>query len=93
MEFANHTYYRFVIKDGDAESSRNFLKNLKIFTFAESLGGVESLAECPALMTHASVPKEHREKIGIVDGLVRIAVGIEDVEDLIGDIDNGLAAI
>lgn len=82
-----------MIKDGDAESSRKFLQSLKVFTFAESLGGVESLAECPALMTHASVPKEHREKIGIVDNLVRIAVGIEDVEDLIADIDNGLAAI
>lgn len=85
--------FSFVIKDGDAEASRRFLKSLKIFIFAESLGGVESLAECPALMTHASVPKEHREKIGIVDGLVRIAVGLEDVEDLIADIDGALAAL
>jgi len=64
-----------------------------VFTFAESLGGVESLAECPALMTHTSIPKEHREKIGIVDNLVRIAVGIEDLEDLKEDIDQALAAL
>jgi len=64
-----------------------------VFTFAESLGGVESLAECPALMTHASVPKEHREKIGIVDNLVRIAVGIEDIEDLQADIEQALASL
>ena len=66
------------------------MKSLKIFIFAESLGGVESLAECPALMTHASVPKDHREKIGIVDGLVRIAVGLEDAKDLLADIQQAL---
>jgi cystathionine beta-lyase/cystathionine gamma-synthase len=82
-----------VIKDGGAEESRQFLKNLKLFTFAESLGGVESLAECPALMTHASVPKDHREKIGIVDGLVRLACGIENVEDLIEDVEQALKAL
>jgi cystathionine beta-lyase/cystathionine gamma-synthase len=57
------------------------------------LGGVESLAECPALMTHASVPQEHREKIGIVDGLVRLACGIENVEDLIQDVDQALKGL
>lgn len=57
------------------------------------MGGVESLAECPALMTHASIPKDHREKIGIVDGLVRIAVGIEDVEDLIADLQQAIDAL
>ena len=79
-----------MVKEGTAETSRTFLKNLKVFTFAESLGGVESLAECPALMTHASIPQDHREKIGIVDGLIRLAVGIENVEDLIGDIQQAL---
>jgi cystathionine beta-lyase/cystathionine gamma-synthase len=82
-----------VIKNGDADSSRAFLKALKLFTFAESLGGVESLAECPALMTHASVPKDHREKIGIVDGLVRLAVGIESIEDLIADVEQALKSL
>ena len=82
-----------MIKNGDADSSKTFLKKLKIFIFAESLGGVESLAECPALMTHASVPKDHREQIGIVDGLIRLAVGIEDIEDLIKDIEQALAAL
>lgn len=72
----------FVIKKGTANDSRHFLKNLKVFLLAESLGGVESLAEVPALMTHASVPKDHREKIGISDGLIRLAVGIEEYEDL-----------
>ena len=64
-----------------------------MFILAESLGGVESLAECPPLMTHASVPKEHRDEIGIVDGLIRIAVGIEDVEDLIEDLDQALNSL
>jgi cystathionine gamma-lyase len=83
----------FILKNGTAEHSRAFLKNIKVFTLAESLGGVESLAECPAIMTHHSVPKEHREKIGIVDGLIRIAVGIEEIDDLIADLQQTLDAI
>lgn len=83
----------FVIKEGTEETSRKFLKKLKIFILAESLGGVESLAECPALMTHASVPKEHRDAIGIVDGMIRIAVGIEDLEDLKGDLEQALSSM
>ena len=83
----------FIIKDGTADSSRTFLKSVKVFTLAESLGGVESLAECPAIMTHASVPKEHREKIGIKDGLIRLAVGIEDSADLIADLDQTLKSL
>jgi cystathionine gamma-lyase len=75
----------FILKGGE-EAARTFLKNVKIFTLAESLGGVESLAEHPALMTHASVPKEHRMKIGIDDGLVRLSVGIENEEDLLDDV-------
>lgn len=63
---------------------------LQIFTLAESLGGFESLAELPATMTHASVPAEHRIKLGITDNLIRLSVGIEDVEDLIQDLDQAL---
>lgn len=76
--------------DGGLEDARRFLERLKIFSIAESLGGVESLIESPAIMTHASVPPEQRAKLGITDGLVRFSVGIEDVEDLIGDIEQAL---
>jgi cystathionine gamma-lyase len=80
-----------VIK-GDLDASRRMLSACKIFTLAESLGGVESLIEHPAIMTHASVPKEQREALGISDGLVRISVGIEDVDDLIADLGAALEA-
>ncbi len=76
--------------NGGLEVSKSFLEKTKIFSLAESLGGVESLIEHPALMTHASVPAEIREKIGITDGLIRLSVGIESVEDLIDDIDQAL---
>lgn len=82
-----------MIKNGTEKDSRKFLKNLKIFILAESLGGVESLAEVPALMTHASVPKDHRDKLGIVDGLIRLAIGIENYEDLQNDLDQSLASL
>ena len=72
------------------ESSKSFLEKTKIFTLAESLGGVESLIEHPALMTHASLPAETRKKIGITDGLVRLSVGIETLNDLIEDINQAL---
>ncbi len=61
-----------------------------MFTTAESLGGYESLIELPAVMTHASVPEEHRRQLGITDGLIRISVGLEDVRDLIDDIESAL---
>ena len=80
----------FVIKGG-LPSARAFFKALKIFACAESLGGVESLIEHPAIMTHASVPKEAREKLGIVDGFIRLSVGIEDEQDLIDDLEQALA--
>jgi cystathionine beta-lyase/cystathionine gamma-synthase len=67
------------------------LERCKLFTLAESLGGVESLIEHPGLMTHASIPAEQRRKIGIDDGLVRLSVGIEDVDDLIADLHDALA--
>ncbi len=75
---------------GDLEVSKSFLEKTKIFSLAESLGGVESLIEHPALMTHASIPAEIRDKIGITDGLIRLSVGIESIEDLIDDIDQAL---
>jgi len=73
--------------DGGLEEAKRFLENLKIFALAESLGGVESLIEHPALMTHASVPREIREKIGLTDSLIRVSVGTENVEDLIEDLE------
>jgi len=75
---------------GDLERAKIFAKNVKVFTLAESLGGVESLVCHPATMTHASVPKESREKFGITDSLIRLSVGIEDVEDLIEDIERAI---
>lgn len=82
----------FFIKGGLKES-RKFLKKVKIFALAESLGGVESLIEHPAIMTHASVPKKVREEIGLTDNLIRISVGIEQVEDLIQDLDSAFKAV
>ncbi len=64
---------------------------VKVFSLAESLGGVESLVNHPATMTHASIPKEDREKAGVVDSLLRLSVGIEDIEDLIADLKQILA--
>lgn len=77
----------FTFKSGKKEDSIQFLEKLKVFTLAESLGGVESLANHPSLMTHASIPAEKRAELGITDDLVRLSCGIEDVEDLIADIE------
>jgi cystathionine gamma-lyase len=77
----------------DLEGTRRFLENTELFALAESLGGVESLINHPALMTHASVPIEQREKLGVTDSLVRLSVGIEDVRDLIDDLKFALEAI
>jgi len=74
----------------DLETAKNILYKFKIFTLAESLGGVESLVCHPATMTHASIPKEIREKNGLTDGLIRLSVGIEDVEDLLNDLEQAL---
>lgn len=79
----------FDIKGG-IEAARKFLKTVRVFSCAESLGGVESLIEHPAIMTHASVPKETRDVLGISDGLIRISVGIEDAQDLIEDLASAL---
>ncbi|MBA3786681.1 MAG: cystathionine gamma-synthase [Acidobacteria bacterium] len=75
---------------GSLESAKKVLENVKLCTLAESLGGVESLISHPATMTHASVPADKRESLGITDGLVRVSVGIEDVEDIIEDLDQAL---
>ena len=79
----------FVVSGGLSQAKK-VLENLEIFTLAESLGGAESLAEHPAIMTHASIPKETREALGIDDGLIRLSVGIETSEDLISDLKNAL---
>jgi cystathionine beta-lyase/cystathionine gamma-synthase len=75
---------------GSEEAARKFLNNVKICSLAESLGGVESLISLPAQMTHSSMPKEMRERIGITDSLIRLSVGIEDVEDIVADLDQAL---
>jgi len=76
---------------GSLDNARKVLESVKLCTLGESLGGVESLISHPATMTHASVPRETRESLGITDGLVRISVGIEDVEDIIEDLDQALS--
>ncbi len=76
----------FVTKGNDYQQAIRIVESLQVFTLAESLGGVESLAGHPASMTHASIPKEEREKTGVVDSLIRLSVGIEDAEDLINDL-------
>ena len=76
----------------DEAATKRMLQHCRVFALAESLGGVESLIEHPAIMTHASVPKENREALGISDGFIRISVGIEDVNDLINDLDQAIAS-
>jgi cystathionine beta-lyase/cystathionine gamma-synthase len=76
--------------DANLEATIAFVSGLEIFALAESLGGVESLIDHPASMTHASIPQNEREKVGIYDGLVRLSVGIEHVEDLLADLDQAL---
>jgi cystathionine beta-lyase len=81
----------FTTKGNDYNASVKIVESLKVFTLAESLGGVESLSGHPASMTHASIPKEEREKTGVVDSLIRLSVGIEDKDDLINDLKQALA--
>jgi cystathionine beta-lyase len=80
----------FVTKGADYNAAIKIVEQLKLFTLAESLGGVESLAGHPASMTHASIPKEIREKSGVVDALIRLSIGIEDVRDLIADLEQAI---
>jgi len=81
----------FELKGGGVEAANEFASSTKLFTLAESLGGVESLCEVPASMTHASIPAEIRRAQGLADGLVRLSVGIEHIDDLIADVDQALA--
>ena len=80
----------FTFKSKAKEDAIKFLEKLQIFTLAESLGGVESLANHPALMTHASIPADKRAEIGITDDMVRLSVGVEDIEDLLADVQQSL---
>jgi len=82
----------FFLKGG-IDESRRFLENVKLFALAESLGGVESLVDHPAIMTHASIPKEVREQLGIHDNLIRLSVGIEDCDDLIADLERAFSKV
>jgi cystathionine beta-lyase len=81
----------FTLKGDDVEQAKELMKKFKYFQLAESLGGVESLCGHPASMTHASIPREERIKSGLVDSLIRMSVGIEDVEDLLEDLRQALA--
>jgi cystathionine gamma-lyase/cystathionine beta-lyase len=75
-----------VLKGASLEDTFKFASSFKVFSLAESLGGVESLINHPATMTHASIPKDEREKAGVVDSLLRLSVGVEDIEDLMNDL-------
>ena len=79
-----------VVLDADLDQSRRVLERVRLFTLAESLGGVESLIEHPAILTHASIPAEQRATLGISDALLRLSVGVEDVDDLIADLDQAI---
>ncbi|MFZ2284416.1 MAG: cystathionine gamma-synthase [Lutibacter sp.] len=83
----------FVTRGNNIKDAFKILENLKLFTLAESLGGVESLSGHPASMTHASIPKAEREKTGVVDSLIRLSVGIEDIDDLLADLDQALSLV
>lgn len=82
----------FSLKEDSIEAANRVLSGTKLFSLAESLGGVESLIGHPATMTHASIPLEERLKTGVTDSLIRLSVGIEDIEDLIADLDAALQA-
>jgi cystathionine beta-lyase/cystathionine gamma-synthase len=83
----------FILKDESLDAAKRFLTGTHLFSLAESLGGVESLVNHPASMTHASIPKSERDRIGVVEGLIRLSVGIEDLDDLLADIDAALQKV
>jgi len=83
----------FTIKGDNLKTAHKFVEATELFTLAESLGGVESLIGHPASMTHASIPKEIREKVGVTDGLIRLSLGVEDAEDIITDLEKAFQAI
>ena len=78
------------LKGADLQETFRIASSFKVFTLAESLGGVESLINHPTSMTHGSIPKEEREKVGVVDNLLRLSVGVEDIEDLLEDLEQAL---
>jgi cystathionine beta-lyase/cystathionine gamma-synthase len=80
-----------LVLDRDLDGAKRFLERTELFTLAESLGGVESLIEHPAIMTHASIPPHVREELGISDAFVRLSVGVENAADLIADLEQALA--
>ncbi|MGL1889828.1 MAG: PLP-dependent aspartate aminotransferase family protein, partial [Reichenbachiella sp.] len=80
----------FTLKEDNIQKTIKVMENMKLFSLAESLGGVESLCGHPASMTHASIPREDRLKMGLKDSLIRLSVGIEDVEDLVDDLEQAL---
>ena len=75
---------------GGVKAVNSFLKRIKVFSLAESLGGVASLAEHPATMSHASMPKDYQQRVGITEGLVRLSIGLENIDDLIEDLEGAL---
>lgn len=81
----------FTMKGDNMEDAFDAVSKMEVFTLAESLGGVESLAGHPASMTHAAIPKPERMKIGITDSLIRLSVGVEDIDDLISDLEQALS--
>jgi cystathionine gamma-lyase/cystathionine beta-lyase len=81
-----------VLKEADLEKTFKIASSFHVFSLAESLGGVESLINHPATMTHASIPKKEREAAGVVDNLLRLSVGVEDIEDLLADLKQALSA-
>lgn len=83
----------FTLKDDSLEKAKALMENVNLFSLAESLGGVESLINHPASMTHASIPKEEREKNGLSDSLIRLSIGVEDAEDLMEDLSQALNSI
>lgn len=83
-------YDEFTLKDDSIENAKRVLSSTKVFALAESLGGVESLINHPASMTHASIPREERIKNGLTDSLIRLSVGIEDIDDLVNDINEAI---
>jgi cystathionine gamma-lyase len=82
-----------VLKDADLQETFRIASSFKVFALAESLGGVESLINHPVSMTHGSIPKEEREKVGVVDNLLRLSVGVEDVDDLLDDLRQALGPL
>ena len=80
-----------IITNGNIENVREILNKFEVFTLAESLGGVESLVSHPATMTHASIPKEKREELGIKDGLIRLSIGLETIDDILSDLKDALS--